>query len=90
MEKTWLHDAAAYLIVFVWMLLTFATIQQRGASIALLGSAAVVLITGLLLIYNQRIAYLRLGDKVVLGTRDMTGISDDSEEQVEEWREENR
>jgi len=70
MDKPWFVDAMTYLVVVVWMMLTFATIQQYGPDPWLLASAVVVLAAGLLLVYNQRLAYLRIGDRVVLGTRE--------------------
>lgn len=69
MTKPWFIDALTYVLVAFWMSLTFATIQQAGPTPWLLGSAVAVLAVGLLLIYNQRVAYLRVGDKLVLGTR---------------------
>lgn len=87
MEKPWFIDVLTYLVVGVWMALTFATIQQHGPGPWLLASAVVVLVAGLLLIYNQRVSYLRIGDKIVLATRDMT---DGDGEEPEEWRKRNR
>jgi hypothetical protein len=70
MDKPWFVDVLTYVLVGVWMAWTFATIQQYGPDPWLLASAVVVLAAGLLLIYNQRLAYLRIGDRVVLGTRE--------------------
>jgi len=70
MDKPWFIDVATYLLVGAWMAWTFATIQQYGPSPWLLASAVTVLAAGLLLIYNQRLAYLRIGDYVVLGTQE--------------------
>lgn len=70
MDKPWFVDVLTYLLVGVWMAWTFATIQKYGPDPWLLASAVVVLAAGLLLIYNQRLAYLRIGDRVVLGTRE--------------------
>lgn len=69
-ERPWFIDALTYVLVFAWMGWTFRTIQTQGTGPWLLGSAVVVLLTGLMLIYEQRLAYLRIGDRVVLGTRE--------------------
>jgi len=69
-DKPWFIDLLTYALVGVWMAWTFATIQDQGPTLALLGSAVVVLVVGLLLIYNQRVAYLRVGDYVVLASRE--------------------
>lgn len=89
MEKPWFIDILTFALVGVWMAWTFSTMQQYGPGPWLLASAVTVLAAGLLLIYNQRVSYLRIGDKVVLATRDMSRGVDD-EEEIPEWRERNR
>jgi hypothetical protein len=86
MQKPWFIDVLTYVLVGVWMAWTFATIQQYGPSPALLTSAVVVLAAGLFLIYNQRVAYFRIGDYVVFESRDMT----DGEQEPDDWQRENR
>jgi hypothetical protein len=86
MQKPWFIDVLTYVLVGIWMAWTFATIQQYGPSPALLGSAVVVLASGLFLIYNQRVAYFRIGDKIVFQSRDMS----DGEQEPDDWQKENR
>jgi len=78
MNKPWFIDALTYGIVAGWMIGTYALIQQEGTGPWLLGSAVTVLVTGLLLIYNQRVAYLRIGDWLIIGTQE--SLEDDPEE----------
>lgn len=87
MQKPWFIDVLTYVLVAVWMGWTFATMQEYGPSPALIGSAVIMLVAALLLVYNQRVAYLRIGDWLVLGTRDM---ADRDESEIEDWQRENR
>lgn len=85
MDKPWFIDLLTYLLVGAWMAWTFGTIQQQGAGPWLLLSAVIVLVVGLLLIYNQRVAYFRLGDTLVLGTREaVEGEEETAPEQTSE------
>lgn len=87
MQKPWFIDVLTYALVAIWMAWTFATMQQYGPSPTLIGSAVIVLAAGLFLIYNQRVAYFRIGDYIVFQSRDMGDSEDDEPEQ---WRKENR
>lgn len=70
MERPWFIDVLTYALVSVWMAWTFATMQQHGPGPWLLGSAVVVLCVGLFLVYNQRVAYLQIGNRVWMESRD--------------------
>jgi hypothetical protein len=65
MNKPWFIDLLTYALVALWMLLTFATMQQYGPNVGLLVAAVVVLAAGLFMIYNQRLAYLRIRNWIV-------------------------
>jgi hypothetical protein len=65
--KPWYVDVLTSVVVLAWMGWTFATIQQFGPSLNLILPAVVVLLVGVLLIYGQRLTYLRIGDSVVVG-----------------------
>lgn len=65
--KPWYVDVLTGVVVLAWMGWTFATIQQFGPSLNLIIPAVVVLLVGVLLIYGQRLTYLRIGDSVVVG-----------------------
>jgi hypothetical protein len=86
MEKPWFVDAATYILVLVWMAWMFATIQQQGPDTAVIASGVVVLLVPLLLVYGQRLAYVRFG-RFELGTRDMR---DPESEEPSDWQRENR
>jgi len=85
MEKPWFIDGLTYLLVAVWMVWMFATIQQQGADTATLVAGVVVLVVPLLLIYGQRLAYVRFG-RFEVGTRDMR----DPDGDPSDWQRENR
>jgi hypothetical protein len=87
-SKPWFIDVLTFALVGVWMALTFATIQQQGTGPWLLGSAVVILLGGLLLVYGQRLSYFQLGDRVIIGLED-DGPAGESEE-ASEWQRENR
>lgn len=70
MDKPWFIDLLTYGIVGFWMWGSLTLIREFGPDPWLLASAVIVLAAGLLLIYNQRLAYVRIGDKVVLGTQE--------------------
>jgi hypothetical protein len=89
MEKPWFVDAATYLLVLVWMAWMFATIQIQGADTTVIASGVVVLLVPLLLIYGQRLAYVRFG-RFEFGTRDMRQPPESDDEQASEWQRENR
>ena len=76
MNKPWFIDALTYLLVAAWMAGTFILIREEGVGPWLLGSAVVVLVVGLLLIYNQRVAYLRIGNRLVIGTQEALEADD--------------
>lgn len=86
MDKPWFVDVLTYVLVGIWMAWTFASIQQYGPDPWLLASAVIVLAAGMLLVYNQRLAYLRIGDRVVLGTKE--AMEADDQEPPELQREE--
>ena len=67
--RPWYIDAATFGLVLVWMLLTFATIQMRGSSPALIAGVAIVAVIGVLVIYGQRLRYLEIGDYISIGFR---------------------
>lgn len=81
-EKPWFIDVLTYVLVGVWMALMFATIQMYGPDPWVLGSGVVVLLAGMGWVFGQRLSYLRIGDRLVLGSRHP---GDDSEV-PEEWR----
>jgi len=62
MPKPWYVDVLTFVLVGVWMAWTFATIQEYGPSLALIGGAAVIAAIGVLTIYGQRIRYLNIGN----------------------------
>jgi len=86
MQKPWFIDVLTYGVVGLWFLLTFATMQQYGPSPSLLLASVAVLVTGLLMIYGQRLTHLEIGDRFVIDLRSPDG--DDSE--PTEWQKENR
>lgn len=95
MDKPWFIDLLTYAIVGIWMALTFAIMQQYGPNLGLLAAAVVVLASGLFMIYNQRLAYLRIGDRIVLSSKAMYEDDDetapgDEPDEPEDWRERNR
>lgn len=87
MSKPWFIDVLTYCVVGLWFLLTFATIQQYGPSPALLASSVVVLITGLFMIYGQRLTHLNIGDRIVI---DLRGPAESRDEEPTELEKENR
>lgn len=92
METPWWIDVITACLVALWMLLTFATIQMYGPSLQLIVAALVIAVAGILLIYGQRMTYLRVGDRLVIGMD--SGPYDDEgnhkEDGVKEWQRENR
>lgn len=98
MNKPWFIDLLTYALVGVWMALTFATMQQYGPNLGLLIAAVVVLASGLFMIYNQRLAYLRIGDRIVISSKAMYedddstdhGETPDDPDQPSEWERRNR
>jgi hypothetical protein len=87
-SKPWFIDVLTFALVGVWMALTFATIQQQGTGPWLLGSAVVILLGGLLLVYGQRLSYFQVGNRVIIGLDD-DGPPGESE-QASDWQRENR
>jgi hypothetical protein len=77
-----------YVLVGLWMALTFATIQQYGPRPSLLLAAVTVLAAGLFMIYNQRLTYLQIGDRIIIGMRGSEGEGD--EEEPADWQRRNR
>lgn len=67
MQKPWWVDVMTGGVVLAWMGWTFATMQQFGPSLDLLIPALIIGLVGILLIYGQRVTYLQIGDKFVLG-----------------------
>jgi len=59
--QPWYINLLAFALVAGWMAWTFATIQQFGPDPALVGSALVIAVVALLVIYGQRLRYLRFG-----------------------------
>lgn len=92
MNKPWFIDLLTYALVALWMLLTFATMQQYGPNVGLLVAAVVVLGAGLFMIYNQRLAYLRIRDWVVFesGAMHRDREREDNDDEVDEHRRRNR
>lgn len=66
-DKPWFIDALTYITIGLWLMLTYEMIQKQGAGPWVLGAAVAVLAVGLTLIYGQRLTYLRIGDKIVIG-----------------------
>lgn len=87
MDKPLIIDLLTYALVGISLWWMFSLMQTHGPGPWLLLSAVSVLAVGLLLIYNQRLAYLRIGDRIVLETRDMQR---DPGEEPAEWQKENR
>jgi hypothetical protein len=86
-SKPWFIDVLTYAVVGLWFSLTFATIQQYGPSTALLASSVVVLITGLFMIYGQRLTHLNIGNRIII---DLRGPAESDENEPTEWQKENR
>lgn len=89
MERPWYIDIMAFSAAIIWMLLTFATIQQRGPTPTLLASAVTVLGGSMFFIYRNRISYLRVGDWLELDTREVSDNRPRDDEPTE-WQKENR
>lgn len=68
-------------IVFAWIGWTHATVQQRGASPILLVTSMTTILILVLIVYRQRLTYLKLGDKVVAGFEDTSGREREDPEQ---------
>jgi hypothetical protein len=90
MEKPLVIDLLTYALVAISLWWMFSLMQTHGPGPWLLASAVSVLAVGLLLIYNQRLAYLRIGNHTVLETRDMQQRQRDSDDEPSEWQKENR
>lgn len=69
MSKPWFIDLLTYAVVGLWFLLTYATMRQHGPNPSLLLSSVVMLVTGLLMIYGQRLTHLEIGERIVLDLR---------------------
>jgi hypothetical protein len=54
----------------------------------LLLAAVTVLAAGLFMIYNQRLTYLQIGDRIIIGMRGSEGEGD--EEEPADWQRRNR
>lgn len=67
MSKPWWVDVLTVIVVLVWMSLTYATMQQQGSTPALVFSSLAFGVVGILVIYGQRLTYLRIGDRIALG-----------------------
>lgn len=89
MDKPWFIDILTYALVFAWMGWTFEAIQAspRGATLELIVPALLVALVGLSFVFGQRVSYLRVGNRVVVG---MDRSPHDHEDENEDWREENR
>jgi len=69
MKRNALVDVTLVLFAASWMWLSYATIKEVGR-VGITG-AAIIGVICLLLIAHQRIAYLRLGNRIVLTTKDV-------------------
>jgi len=86
--RPWYIDLLTYGVVLLWMAWTFATIQSVGASPTLIISALLVAIIALLVIYGQRLEYLRVGSwfELDLGTRAHEPDEEDEHERTDGGR----
>lgn len=67
MPKPWYIDVLIVGLVAMWMGWTFTTMQQYGPDLALILGAVFVGVVGILLVYGQRLTFLRIGDRLVVG-----------------------
>lgn len=88
MTQDWLVDAFVGLFALVWLLLTFATIQQHPDKIVpLLGGALLIAFTSILLINGHRLNYLRIGDRVLADMQqERQRLGENDETEWEEYR----
>jgi len=83
MPRPWWIDVGALGLVTLWMLLTFATIQQYGPRPSLILGAVVIASVMILPVYGQRLEYLRIGDKLEIDMRTETQRHNDEQQQEE-------
>lgn len=79
-------DVVTLALAGMWMGWTYSTVQQRGPSALLLVTSLTVILVLVLLVYRQRLTYLQLGDRVVIGFED----GREGEGEPTDWQEENR
>jgi len=85
--KPWWIDLLVVGVVFAWMGWTFTTIRELGFNLPLIVSAVIIGVVGILLIYGQRLEYVRFG-KLELGAKIRhrpNGGETDGEER-DKWR----
>lgn len=87
MPRPWYVDVLTAAIVFAWMGWTFTTIQQFGPSLDLLVPALIVGVAGVLLLYGQRMTYLRIGQFELGMDSPLTNGPDESDETDDPERE---
>jgi len=84
--KPWWIDVLVVGLVAAWMGWTFTTIQQLGFNLPLIASAVIIGVVGILLIYGQRLEYVRFG-KLELGARlKQPNGGEDPEGERDKWR----
>ena len=86
MPKPWYVDVLTFVLVGVWMAWTFATMQQYGPSASLVGSAALIAVVGVLVIYGQRLKFVQIGEKLQMGFRTPEDYTDSNENERKKWR----
>lgn len=88
-KKTWVENLAGLIVFGVVVAWSHATLQTNGANLAVIVGTLGMAMLYLLLLFGQRVTYLRIGDRLVLGMKG-SGDSDDEPGEIEDWREENR
>lgn len=59
--KPWYINVATIGLAALWMGWTYATMQQQGSSLALIGGAVAIAITAMIIIHSPRVARVSMG-----------------------------
>jgi len=78
MKRNTLVDVTLVVFATMWLWLAFDTIKQAGR-VGIIGATIIGMLC-LLLIAHQRIAYLRIGNRFVVATKDAKLYHDDRED----------